>query len=140
MKIKVQVVIESDTGKTKSVENIACLERQTLRVAELGLTLAEVKDLLESMQQTVVEQQVAEYLEQQAYCSCCGKKRRRKGNHNPLVYRTLFGKLRLQNPEFGKRIFYFKFVITQDLLLHFCKKFIIFKNISKGHNSLNFLL
>jgi hypothetical protein len=100
MKIKVQVVIESDGGDTKAVENIACLERGTLQPAELGLTLDEAKDLLESMQQTVVQHQVAEYLEQQAYCPGCGKKRRHKGNHNPIVYRTLFGKLRLPSERF----------------------------------------
>jgi DNA repair exonuclease SbcCD ATPase subunit len=100
MKIKVQVVIESDGGDTKAVENIACLERQALRPAELGLTLDEAKELLESMQHTVVEKQVAEYLEQQTHCPDCGKKRRRKGHHNPIVYRTLFGKLRLPSERF----------------------------------------
>ena len=58
MKIKVQVVIESDDGDTKAVEKIACLERGMLRPAELGLTLDEAKDLLESMQHSVVEQQL----------------------------------------------------------------------------------
>ena len=100
MKVKVQVVIESDGGDTKAVENIACLERGTLQPAELGLTLAEAKDLLESMQHTVVQQQIAEYLKQQAHCPGCGKKRRRKGHHNPIVYRTLFGKLRLPGMRF----------------------------------------
>ena len=100
MKIKVQVVIESGGGDTKAVEKIVCLERQALRPAELGLTPVEAKDLLESVQRTVVEQQVAEYLEQQAHCPGCGKKRRRKGNHNPLVYHTLLGKLRLPSARF----------------------------------------
>ena len=83
MKIKVQVAFESDGGGTKAVEKIACLERGMLRPAELGLTLDEAEDLLESMQHTLVEQQVSEYLEQQAHCPCCVKKRRRKGHHNP---------------------------------------------------------
>ena len=56
------------TSASVAVEKIACLERGMLRPAELGLTLDEAKDLLESMQHTVVEQQVAEYLEQQAHC------------------------------------------------------------------------
>jgi DNA-directed RNA polymerase subunit RPC12/RpoP len=29
-------------------------------------------------------------LEQQARCPHCNKKRRRKGRHSPIVYRTLF--------------------------------------------------
>jgi len=97
MKIKVQVVIESDGGITEAVENIVCLERGPLRPEDLGLTLAEAKDLLEGVQHTIVEQQIAEYLEHQAHCPCCGKKRLSKGDHHPLVYRTLFGKLRLRS-------------------------------------------
>ncbi len=100
LRIKVQVVIESNGGHTKAVVNITCLERGTLHPAQLGLTLDETRDLLESMQHTVVEQQVAEYLEQQAHCPGCGKKRRRKGHPNPIVYRTLFGKLRLPSERF----------------------------------------
>ena len=100
MKIKVQVVVESDNGDTKAVEDIARLKRGSLQPAELGLTLAEAKDLLESMQHTIVEQQVVEFLEQQARCPHCNKKRRGKGRHNPVVYRTLFGKLRLTSERF----------------------------------------
>lgn len=39
MKVKVQIVIESDGGDTKDIENIACLERGALRPEDLGLTL-----------------------------------------------------------------------------------------------------
>jgi hypothetical protein len=37
MKIKVEVVIESDDGDTKTVESITCLERGRLRPEDLGL-------------------------------------------------------------------------------------------------------
>ena len=100
MKIKVQIVIESDSKNTQSIENLVCLERGALRPEELGLTLAEAKDLLNKVQHAVVEQQCFEYLKQQAHCPFCGKKRLRKGNHRPLVYRTLFGKLHLRNERF----------------------------------------
>ncbi len=96
MKVKVQVVIESDEGTTETVENIIHLERGTLLPEDLGLTLVEAKALLQNMQRTMVERQVAQYLEQQGSCPQCGKKRQRKGAHK-LVYRTLFGKLRLQS-------------------------------------------
>ena len=52
------------------------------------------------MQHTIVEQQVTEFLKQQARCPRCDKKRGRKGRHNPIVYRTLFGKLRLTSERF----------------------------------------
>ncbi len=96
MKVKVQLVIESDGGSTEAVENAVCLERGALRAENLGLTLVEAKALLERVQHTMVERQVTKYLEQQAQCPFCGKKRLHKGHHT-LVYRTLFGKLRLRS-------------------------------------------
>jgi hypothetical protein len=96
MKLKVQVVIESDGGTTETVQNVVHLERASLRPEDLGLTLAEAKTLLEGVQRTMVERQTAEYLEQQAHCPHCGKKRLRKGDHT-LVYHTLFGKLELRS-------------------------------------------
>ena len=52
--------------------------------------------MLQKVQQTMVERQVEQYLEQQASCPKCGKHRQRKGVHS-LVFRTLFGKLRLRS-------------------------------------------
>ena len=94
MKIKVQIVIESEDKNTETVEDIALIERGSLQLAGLGITLAEAKTILAGMQKTMVKRQTTEYLEQQACCPFCGKKRLHKGHHT-LVYRTLFGKLRL---------------------------------------------
>ena len=94
MKIRIQVVIEAENGKPEKIEEIVQLERGSLRSEELGLTLAEAKALLHSMQQTVVTEQIAEYLAQFKICPHCGAQRNRKGQH-PIVYRTLFGKLNL---------------------------------------------
>ena len=96
MKVKVHVVIESDEGTTETIESIIHLERGNLHPEDLGLTLAEARTLLQNMQLTMVERQVAHYLDQQGSCLQCGKKRQRKGAHS-LVYRTLFGKLRLRS-------------------------------------------
>jgi hypothetical protein len=97
MKIKIQVVIETE-GSNEVVQDVMQLKRGALRVEEFGLTLAEAKTVLQGVQQTMVEQQSAEYLEQQASCSQCGAKRLHKGSHE-IVYRTLFGKLRLNSPR-----------------------------------------
>jgi hypothetical protein len=96
MKIKIQVIIEAESGNPEIVQEIGQLERTALGVEEFGLRLAEAKALLQGVQKTMVEQQSAEYLRQQAHCSQCGRKRLHKGEH-PIVYRTLFGKLRLQS-------------------------------------------
>ena len=37
MKVKIQVVIESEDGRVQDVEEVACLKRGSLKAAELGL-------------------------------------------------------------------------------------------------------
>ena len=98
MKIKVQVVIEAENGKPEKVEEIFQLERGSLRIEELGLTISEAKMLMHGMQQTMVTEQIADYLEQFKTCPHCGTQRKRKGKHS-IVYRTLFGKLRINSPR-----------------------------------------
>ena len=96
MKIKVQIVIESENRNTETVEDIALLERGLLQPTGLGITLAEAKTILAGMQKTMVDRQITDYLKQQACCPHCGRRRLRKGHHI-LVYRTPFGKLRLRS-------------------------------------------
>src|SRR5262245_8624317 len=98
MKIRVQVIVESDDGVGEVVQDLARLERGQLRPEELGLTLAEAKGLLEGLQRTVVERQIAEYSRQQSSCSLCSKPRSHKGAH-AIVYRTLFGKIEICSPR-----------------------------------------
>ena len=99
MKIRVQVLIESETGNTDAAESIVCMERDALRPENLGLTLAEAKSILAGVQQFLVARQIEEYIDQEACCAFCGKALRHKGYH-PLTYRTLFGKLRLRSKRF----------------------------------------
>ena len=98
MKMRVQVVIESEDGKPEVIQEVASLERKSLQMKEFGLTLAEAKDVLQKLQKTLIEQQSAEYLARNACCSDCGKHRLHKGIHK-IVYRTLFGKLHLKSPR-----------------------------------------
>ena len=98
MKIRIQMVIETENGKPEKIEEIALLDRGALQQEVLGFTLAEAKTLLHGMQQTVVTGQITEYLEQFNTCPHCGAQRIKKGHH-PIVYRTLFGKLNLNSPR-----------------------------------------
>nr|WP_318224816.1 hypothetical protein [Paraburkholderia terrae]MDW3656526.1 hypothetical protein [Paraburkholderia terrae] len=41
MKIRIQVVIDAENGEAEKIEDVARLERSSLRPEELGLTLAE---------------------------------------------------------------------------------------------------
>jgi hypothetical protein len=72
--------------------------RGALRVEELGLTIAEAKTMLQSVQHALVTHQAAAALIAHAPCPDCGRVRSQKG-HNTLVVRTLFGKLRLPSPR-----------------------------------------
>jgi hypothetical protein len=47
MKLKVQLIIESDSGETEVVQELAKLERHSLRPENLGLTLSEAKRVFE---------------------------------------------------------------------------------------------
>jgi hypothetical protein len=97
MKIKIQITVESDKGQ-EVVQEVAHLDRGTLRPETLGLTLAEARSILAGIEQTVVEQQAAEFMAQQRTCSHCGHEGSCKGRHH-IVFRTPFGKLRLESPR-----------------------------------------
>jgi hypothetical protein len=97
MRLRIQVIVESDPGDPPVVQEVATLERGPLQPEGLGLTLAEAKDLLRGVQETMVTHQVAEFVAQQEGCPHCGQARPRKGRHE-IVYRTLFVKLRLDSP------------------------------------------
>lgn len=99
MQIKVQLVFEDDFGGATRTQEVARLQRDELSPTTLGLTLADAKDLLQNVQSHVVEQQVADYQQQQCPCPHCQQRRRVK-DQRPITYNTLFGKLKLQSPRF----------------------------------------
>ena len=99
MKFRVQLIIEGDDDRPDVVEEIGVFQRGRLRAEDLGLTLAEARELLRGLQQAVVTEQTAQFAEEQSHCPSCGTQRGRKGYHD-LVFRTAFGKLSLQSPRY----------------------------------------
>lgn len=89
MQIQVQLVL--DNGEPIEITQ---LQRDALAPATVGLTLAESKDILHTLQVQLVERQVKEYQEQHRPCPDCQHLRRVK-EHRSIVYKTLFGKLTL---------------------------------------------
>lgn len=98
MKVRIQMVFEAEDGMPQLIEEVALLERGPLRPSELGLSLAEAKTLLHGMQQSMVAEQVDQYLGRFKTCAQCNAQRTRKGQHT-IVFRTLFGKLSLNSPR-----------------------------------------
>jgi len=96
MKFKIQLVAQHETGE--NILELACLERKTEGLESIGISLAEAKALLVALQKQVVEQQLAAYLETQKKCQQCDQAFRHKDKH-PIVFRTLFGNLKLFSPR-----------------------------------------
>src|SRR3954469_6780205 len=99
MRLRLQVVMESDTGEIVATEEVAQLERHSLQPEEVGLTLTDAKQILAHVQRLLVQGQVAEFLTQRSRCADCDQTLSRKGQHH-IVFRTVFGTLRLPSPRF----------------------------------------
>jgi hypothetical protein len=109
MKFKMQILVENDDGdKILLAENIE-FERGKSSLENLGLSLAESKELLRKTQQTMVREQVREFLKESETCPHCQRKRLSKGTHL-IVYRTIFGKMKLESP----RLFYCRCELAED--------------------------
>jgi hypothetical protein len=98
MKLSVHVVLHTDEGTDPVVQEVLTVQREALTDQTLGLQLAEAKDLLEAVQDTVVNAQVTQALVEQAPCPHCGRPRRHKDSRD-IVVRSLFGVLRLPSPR-----------------------------------------
>jgi hypothetical protein len=87
---RVKLVAELEPGLTTEVE-VARLERdQQAGVAELGLRLAEAKQLTAAIQAEMVPAQVTMVGERRRLCVACGCVLASKG-HYPATFRSLFG-------------------------------------------------
>jgi hypothetical protein len=75
MKITVQITVQSEQAESKVVREVARLERGPLHPETLGLSLAEARAILAGLEQTLVEQQAAEFIAQARRCPCCGRPR-----------------------------------------------------------------
>jgi hypothetical protein len=97
MNFRIQVVIIADDS-TEQVQVIADIPRGVATLDTLGLTLAESKHILQQLQRTMIDAQVAMHLDAQRACPACGKKRPLKqGDTAP--FRSLFGLIRVPNPR-----------------------------------------
>src|SRR6266571_2205535 len=98
MQLKVQLVICGDDGREEQVQEVAILEKDCQRIEHLGLTLAEAKELLATLQQHLVAQQAATFVAARAQCDDCGATLQAKGQHT-RTFRTLFGTITLTSPR-----------------------------------------
>ncbi|MBW4688007.1 MAG: hypothetical protein KME40_23675 [Komarekiella atlantica HA4396-MV6] len=65
MKFKIQVVVESESGETQLIQEVLQIEKGDLQPENLGLTLAQGKQLLLQTQRSIVNQEITLYQKQQ---------------------------------------------------------------------------
>src|SRR5947209_19642559 len=97
VQLKVQLVSVAEDG-SESTEDLLVLTKEHERLEQLGLNLAEGKQLLREVQQRVVQLQATAFLATQTLCPTCGRERSIK-DHKTLGLRTLFGKISLDSPR-----------------------------------------
>jgi uncharacterized coiled-coil protein SlyX len=61
MRVKLQLVMCNDTGDEETVTDVITLNKNHQRIEHLGLTLAESKQLLSTLQRHLLQQQVTTF-------------------------------------------------------------------------------
>jgi hypothetical protein len=98
MRIMVQITIQSDEAESEVAQEVVRLERGPLQPETLGFSLTEARSILAGLEQILVEQQSAEFIAQARRYPRCGRERACKG-HQQIVFRTPFGKLKVDSPQ-----------------------------------------
>ncbi len=72
MHVKLQLVMCNDEGQEETVTDVITLNKNSQRIEHLGLTLAEAKQLLSTLQRHLLQQQVDTFLDPCSTCPDCG--------------------------------------------------------------------
>jgi hypothetical protein len=98
MRIKLQLVICHDDGHEETVTDVITLNKNNQRIEHLGVSLAEAKQLLSTLQRHILQQQVDTFLDTHSTCPDCGAPLKLKA-HGSRSFRTLFGTLKVYSPR-----------------------------------------
>src|SRR5262252_4991505 len=98
MRVKLQLVMCNDQGDEETVTDIITLNKNHQRIEHLGLTLAESKHLLGTLQQHLLQQQVTTFLDTCSDCPDCGTPLNLKARSR-RSFRTLFGTFQFDSPR-----------------------------------------
>src|SRR2546426_6330135 len=98
MRVKLQLVMCSDEGQEETVTDVITLNKNSQRIEHLGLTLAEAKQLLSTLQRHLLQHQVDTFLDPCSTCPDCGALLKVKA-HASRSFRTLFGTCKLDSPR-----------------------------------------
>ena len=98
MRVKLQLVMCNDEGHEETVTDVITLNKNHQRIEHLGLTLAESKQLLSTLQRHLLQQQVDTFLDTCSTCPDCGTPLKLKA-HGSRSFRTLFGTFQFYSPR-----------------------------------------
>src|SRR5262249_49780505 len=98
MRVKLQLVMCSDEGQEETVTDVITLDKNHRCIEHLGLTLAEAKQLLSTLQRHLLQHQVDAFLDTSLTCAACGALLKMKA-HASRSFRTLFGTFTLDSPR-----------------------------------------
>src|SRR5262249_21966683 len=98
MRVKLQLVMCSGEGQEETITDVITLDKNHQRIEQLGLTLAEAKQLLSTLQRHLLQQQVDAFLDTCSACPDCGTLLKMKA-HASRSFRTLFGTCKLDSPR-----------------------------------------
>ena len=100
MRLIIEARVEDPDARdaTAGAVTLAVVERRKGSLAELGLTLAEGRDLLAQAQSALVSQQVGGWMTGQTDCRRCGSALSHKDSRS-IVLRTVFGKVEVSSPR-----------------------------------------
>src|SRR5215475_10375610 len=98
MRVKLHLVLCSDEGQEETVTDVMTLNKNSQRIEQLGLTLAEATQLLSTLQRHLLQHQVDTFLDPCFTCADCGALLKVKA-HASRSFRTLFGTCKLDSPR-----------------------------------------
>ena len=98
MRIKLQLVICHDDGHEETVTDVITLNKNNQRIEHLGVSLAEAKQLLSTLQRHILQQQVDTFLDTRSTCPDCGTPLKLKARAH-RSFRTLFGTFTFDSPR-----------------------------------------
>ncbi|MBC8954271.1 hypothetical protein Xenpb_03030 [Xenorhabdus sp. PB62.4] len=78
MQFVIQIAVVDKSGH-RHTEKLFTIEKQPDIPNDIGLSLSESKLLLNAIQQSVIQKQAAEYLDENRACPYCQRNRRIKG-------------------------------------------------------------
>ena len=98
MRVKLQLVICNDKGDEETVTDVIILNKHHQRIEHLGLTLAESKHLLSTLQRHLLQQQVNTFLDTCSDGPDCGTPLNLKARSS-RSFRTVFGTFQFYSPR-----------------------------------------